>query len=208
MSHNIGSEIPPKRIIVAMTGASGTPYAKSMLAALARTDYEVHVTISDGFFEVARVEDDSAGQFLKDDRVDLAGWCGESGNFRYHHWRMIGASIASGSFRSDGMIVVPCSISTLGNIANGTGKTLVERAADVVMKEGRRLAILLRESPLSAIALENALKLARLGVHVLPTSPAFYTKPKTIQDLVDHTVARTLDLFGIQHSLSKRWGEK
>lgn len=206
-SHPPNQSAPPKRIVVAMTGASGTPYARRMLAALGEAGYEVHVTISDGFFEVAKVEDDTAGRFLRDDGVDLAGWCGVDGKFKYHHWRMIGASIASGSFRTEGMIVVPCSISTLGNIANGTGKTLVERAADVAMKEGRRLAILIRESPLSAIALENALKLARLGVHVLPTSPAFYTRPKTIEDLVDHTVARTLDLFGIAHGLSKRWGE-
>jgi len=178
-----------------------------MLAALARTEYEVHVTISEGFFEVARAEDPESAR-LSEDAVDLAAWCGAEGNFHYHHWRRIGASIASGSFRTVGMIVVPCSISTLGNIANGTGKTLVERAADVVMKEGRKLALCVRESPLSAIALENALKLARLGVHILPTSPAFYTRPKTIDDLVDHTVARTLDLFEIPHALSKRWGEK
>lgn len=178
-----------------------------MLAALANAGLEVHVTISEGFFEVARVEDDGAGVVLTPTAVDLRAWTGVDGNFKYHHWKRIGASIASGSFRTMGMVVVPCSISTLGNIAAGTGKTLVERAADVVMKEGRKLALLVRESPLSAIALENALKLARLGVHILPTSPAFYTKPKTIQDLVDHTVARTLDLFDIDHGLSRRWGE-
>lgn len=204
------SQSVPTRLVVAMTGASGVPYAKRTLWALAQAGVEVHVTASEGFFEVARVEDEDAGRYLKSDSVDLVAWAGvgdATGRLRYHHWSMIGASIASGSFRTAGMIVVPCSIATLGNIANGTGKTLIERAADVTMKEGRRLAVLLRESPLSAIALENALKLARLGVHILPTSPAFYTKPKTIQDLVDHTVARTLDLFGVEHGLSRRWGE-
>ncbi len=198
---------PPSRIVLALTGASGVPYARRMLWALGSSGIEVHVTISEGFFEVARVEDEDAPRLLKSDSVDLKAWAGVDGHYRYHHWSKIGASIASGSFRTIGMIVVPCSISTLGNIASGTGKTLVERAADVTMKEGRRLAILLRESPLSAVALENALKLARLGVHILPTSPAFYTKPKTIQDMVDHVVARTLDLFGIEHGLSQRWGE-
>lgn len=195
----------PQRMVLALTGASGVIYGQTLLRALAQTGIETHVTISDGFFEVAKTEAGEAK--LTPTSVDLSAWCGAEGNFRYHNNRQIGASIASGSFRALGMIVAPCSISTLGNLANGTGKTLVERAFDVAMKEGRKSAILLRESPLSAIALENALKLARLGVHILPTSPAFYTKPQTIQDLVDHTVARTLDLFGIEHKLSKRWGE-
>lgn len=197
----------PRRIVVALSGASGTPYAKATLAALARAGLSVHVTISHGFFEVLKAEEPDASRFIYEQAVDLSGWTGIEGDFHYHHHRQIGASIASGSFRTEGMIVVPCSGSTLGNIANGTGKTLVERAADVALKEGRRLAILLRESPLSAIALENALKLARLGVHILPTSPGFYTKPQSIQDIVDHSVARVLDLFDVEHDLSRRWGE-
>lgn len=197
----------PRRIVAALTGASGVPYARTMLRALGEAGLEVHVTISEGFFEVAHVEDSDAKDYLYDQAVDLRGWTGVDGDFHYHHHRRIGASIASGSFRTMGMVVVPCSISTLGNIAGGTGKSLIERAADVTMKEGRKLAILLRESPLSPVVLENALKLARLGVHVLPTSPGFYFRPVTIQDLVDHTVARALDLFDIKHNLSKRWGE-
>lgn len=196
------------RMVVALTGASGTIYARTLLTALGELGFDVHVTISAGFFEVARTEESDFRDYFSESAVDLQGWTGTEGNFTYHHHRQIGASIASGSFRTRGMIIAPCSISTLANVANGTGKSLIERAADVVMKEGRKLAILLRESPLSPIALENALKLARLGVHILPTSPAFYIKPKTIQDLVNHTVARTLDLFGIDHSISKRWGEK
>ena len=187
MPQDSGPVQPPKRIVVAMTGASGTPYGRHMLRALGKTGYEVHVTISEGFFEVARAEDEDFGKYLKGEAIDLRGWCGVEGKFHYHHWRQIGASIA---------YITP------------DQALLRERAADVVMKEGRKLALLVRESPLSAIALENALKLARLGVHILPTSPAFYTRPKTIEDLVDHTVARTLDLFGIEHQLSKRWGEK
>ncbi len=195
------------RIVVALSGASGTIYARKLLACLANLGMEVHVTISDGFFEVLRCEEPEAKNSLRPERVDLEAWCGASGSFSYYHNKKMGAPISSGSFQTRGMIVAPCSLSTLGNIAHGTGKNLGERAADVCLKEGRRLALLLRESPLSAPALENALKLARLGVHILPTSPAFYIKPKTINDLVEHTVARTLDLFEIPHNLSKRWGE-
>ncbi|MCK6440649.1 MAG: UbiX family flavin prenyltransferase, partial [Planctomycetes bacterium] len=165
----------------------------------------VHVTISAGFFEVAQCEMEGE---LSEDRVNLRKWTGVDGDFHYYHYSKTGASIASGSFRTRGMIVAPCSSSTLGCIANGTGKTLVERAADVTLKEGRKLALLLRESPLSAIALENALRLARTGVHIVPPCPAFYVKPKTIDDIVDFSVARVLDLFEIEHKLSTRWGEE
>jgi len=203
MSENPGE----RRMVVALSGASGTIYARTLLRALGDLGMEVHVTISAGFFEVAKAEESDFRDYFSESAVDLQGWAGTNGDFTYYHHRQIGAAIASGSYRVRGMIVAPCSISTLANIAHGTGKSLIERAADVTLKEGRKLALMVRESPLSAIALENALKLSRMGVHILPTSPAFYIKPKTIQDLVDHTVARTLDLFGIEHKLSKRWGE-
>lgn len=196
-----------KRIVVALCGASGTPYAKSLLAALARAGMDIHVTISDGFFKVVAAEEPDSRQHLCENVVDLEAWTGEPGSYHYYHHKQIGAPIASGSYRTIGMVVAPCSTSTLGNIANGTGKTLVERAADVVLKEGRKLVIMLRESPLSAIALENALKLARLGVVIVPTSPGFYARPQTVQDMVDFSVARVLDQFEIDHDLSRRWGE-
>ena len=194
----------PNRMIVAMTGASGAPYARTMLRALGEARVETHVTISDGFFEVAKLEEVG---FPQSDKVDLREWAGTDGDFHYYHHSKIGAPIASGSFRTCGMIVVPCTSATLGCIASGSGKSLVERAAEVTMKEGRNLALLLRESPLSAIALENALRLSRAGVHIVPTCPAFYVQPKTVQDIVDFTVARALDLFEVDHDLSKRWGE-
>src|SRR6188474_2337369 len=110
----------------------------------------------------------------------------------------MGAAIASGSFRTDGMIVAPCSAKTLGAIASGTGDNLIHRAADVVLKERRRLVLVVRETPLSDIHLENMLKLSRMGAVILPPMPAFYNNPRTVDDVIDYTVARILDQFDIQ----------
>ena len=117
----------------------------------------------------------------------------------------MGAAIASGSFRTDGMIVAPCSARTLGAIAQGVGEHLIHRAADVVLKERRRLVLVVRETPLSDIHLENMLKLSRMGVVILPPMPAFYTNPVTVDDVVDQTVARMLDQFGVEVSGTPRW---
>ena len=117
------------------------------------------------------------------------------------------ASVSSGTHKIDGMIVIPCSMKTLSGIANGYDETLVARAAGVTLKESRKLVLVTRETPLTAINLENMLKLARLGVVIMPPVPGFYTKPKTIADLVDHTVGKCLDQFDIEHNLYKRWGD-
>jgi 4-hydroxy-3-polyprenylbenzoate decarboxylase len=117
----------------------------------------------------------------------------------------LGASISSGSFPTDGMVVAPCSVKTLAAIAHGYGDNLVHRAADVVLKERRMLVLVVREAPLSAIHLENMLKLSRMGVIISPPVPAFYNKPRTIDDIVDHTVTRMLDLFGLHTSDTPRW---
>jgi 4-hydroxy-3-polyprenylbenzoate decarboxylase len=115
------------------------------------------------------------------------------------------AEISSGSFITDGMVVIPCSMRTLGCIAHGYGEHLVHRAADVILKERRRLILVARESPLSELHLENMLKLARMGVTIIPPMPAFYNHPKSINDIVDHIVARVLDQFGISAPFAKRW---
>jgi 4-hydroxy-3-polyprenylbenzoate decarboxylase len=117
----------------------------------------------------------------------------------------MGAAISSGSFRTDGMIVAPCSAKTLAAIAHGFGENLIHRAADVVLKERRTLVLAVREAPLSDIHLENMLKLSRMGVVILPPLPAFYNHPRTIDDLVDHTVSRMLDPFGLDVSGAARW---
>jgi 4-hydroxy-3-polyprenylbenzoate decarboxylase len=115
------------------------------------------------------------------------------------------AEISSGSFLTDGMVVIPCSMRTLGSIAHGYGEHLVHRAADVILKERRRLVLVARESPLSELHLENMLKLARMGVTIIPPMPAFYNHPKSINDIVDHIVARVLDQFGFAAPFAKRW---
>jgi 4-hydroxy-3-polyprenylbenzoate decarboxylase len=117
----------------------------------------------------------------------------------------MGASISSGSFITEGMVVIPCSVRTLGGIANGYGEHLVHRAADVILKERRKLVLVVRETPLSEVHLENMLKLARMGVVMLPPMPAFYNHPKTVEDVIDHIVMRVLDQFGIAVPFAKRW---
>jgi 4-hydroxy-3-polyprenylbenzoate decarboxylase len=117
----------------------------------------------------------------------------------------MGAVISSGSFRTDGMVVIPCAVRTLSGIANGYGDNLVHRAADVVLKERRRLVLVVRETPLSEVHLENMLKLARMGVIMLPPMPAFYNRPQTVDDIVDHIAFRVLDQFGIDAPFARRW---
>jgi 4-hydroxy-3-polyprenylbenzoate decarboxylase len=118
-----------------------------------------------------------------------------------------GAAIASGSFLTDGMIIAPCSVRTLAAIAHGHGDNLIHRAADVVLKERRKLALMVRETPLSDIHLENMLKLSRMGAVIMPPVPAFYTNPQSLDDMVNHTVMRALDQFGLHLDIVGRWGE-
>jgi len=138
-------------------------------------------------------------QFKPDDVKLLATTVSDEAN--------MAASVSSGTHKVDGMIVIPCSMKTLSSIANGYDETLVARAAGVTLKESRKLVLVTRETPLTAINLENMLKLARLGVVILPPMPGFYTKPKTIDEIVNHTVGKCLDQFDIEHNLYKRWGE-
>jgi len=125
--------------------------------------------------------------------------------FTYYDIDHISGAIASGSFRTDGMIIAPCSMATVSAIAHGSSNNLLERAADVILKEGKPMILIPRETPLSAIHLENLLKLARLGVKIIPPMPSFYTHPKTIDDIVNNTVGRILDQLNIKHNLCKRW---
>jgi 4-hydroxy-3-polyprenylbenzoate decarboxylase len=174
-------------IIVGISGASGAIYGKRMLEALAKR--KPHAIITDGAREVARLE----GVKLP------AGGKGVYGE------RDFKAPFASGSCSADAMIVCQCSMKTLAAIANGYADNLLTRAADVVIKEGGRLVLVLREMPLSAIHLENALKLARLGVVIMPASPGFYGKPKGIDELVDFVVGRAMKAAGMENKLYKRW---
>lgn len=181
------------RIIVAMTGATGAVYGVGLLAALRELGVEVHLVLSQ-WAEVTLVKE--TGISVR----ELASTASV-----VHARDNLGASIASGSFRHDGMIVAPCSMKTLAAIRHGFADGLIVRAADVALKERRRLVLLARETPLSEIHLENMLVLSRMGAMIAPPMPAFYSNPRTIEDLVDHTVGRMLDLFGLDLPKLKRW---
>jgi 4-hydroxy-3-polyprenylbenzoate decarboxylase len=181
------------RLIVGLTGATGAILGVRLLEALKECDVESHLVISNW---ARRTIEHETSYTLK--QVCALATV-------YHNSTNMAAEISSGSFITDGMVVIPCSMRTLGCIANGYGEHLVHRAADVVLKEQRRLVLVARESPLSELHLENMLKLARMGVTIIPPMPAFYNHPKSINDIVDHIVARVLDQFGISAPFAKRW---
>ena len=193
-----------QRFIVAITGASGIQYAQRFLRELSR--HETHVVFSDAAFEVWRAELDVP---CKPEKPDLAAFCGAEGaSFKLYSNKQIGARIASGSFRHDGMVIVPCTMATLGRVANGCGEGLIERAAEVTLKERRKLLVVPRETPYSLIALRNMVSLTEAGATIIDANPGFYSRPKSVDDLVDFVVARVLDHLGVEHKLGKRWGEK
>jgi flavin prenyltransferase len=199
-------------LTVAITGASGSIYAHRTLLHLATSGHveRVNLIMSESAQTVARVE---LGADLREaDAGRINEWVGLPGDsrlIRLHRLNNLAATPASGSHMQAGMIVVPCSMGTLGAIATGAGTNLIHRAADVTLKEGRKLVLVPRETPLSAIHLENMLRLAHAGARILPASPGFYHRPATIDELVDHLVFRILDQFGVPHSQATRWkGEK
>ncbi|MDR3097243.1 MAG: UbiX family flavin prenyltransferase [Paraburkholderia sp.] len=184
-----------KRLIVAMTGASGAVYGVRLLQQLARIgNCESHLVMSSSGLM-------TAGHELGMGRNDIEALADV-----VHNARDIGASIASGSFRCDGMAVAPCSMRTLAAIATGLADNLITRAADVMLKERRKLVLLARETPLNLVHLRNMTAATEAGAIVLPPVPAFYNHPQTVDDIVDHTVGRVLDLFDIDHEgLVGRW---
>jgi 4-hydroxy-3-polyprenylbenzoate decarboxylase len=181
------------RLIVAITGATGITYGVRLLQRLRAADVETHLVISRWGARTLLHETSCS----KADVEALAS--------AVYAPNDMGAAIASGSFKTDGMIIAPCSAKTLAAIAHGYGDNLIHRAADVVLKERRRLVLGVREAPLSDIHLENMLKLSRMGVVILPPVPAFYHLPKTVDEIVDHTVSRMLDQFGIEVPGMPRW---
>jgi len=182
-----------RRLIVAITGATGAIFGIRLLEALKDTDVESHLIISKWG---QRTIEHEIG-FTIDQVNALATVSYDPTN--------MGAAISSGSFFTEGMVVIPCSMRTLGGIAHGYGEHLVHRAADVILKERRRLVLVARETPLSEVHLENMLKLSRMGVRILPPVPGFYNHPQSIGDVVDHIVGRVLDQFGIAAPFTKRW---
>jgi len=195
-------------LTVAITGASGTIYAHRTLQLLATSGVveRINLIVSSTAITVAQVE---LGVSLRDaDTARFNEWLGlESGSKLIRSWRLdnLAAKPSSGSNQQEGMIIVPCSMGTLGAIASGAGTNLIHRAADVCLKEGRKLVLVPREAPYNSIHLENMLKLSRAGARILPASPGFYHRPKTIDELVDHLCFRILDQFDIPHSKKSEW---
>ena len=195
-------------LTLAITGASGTIYARrtlQLLAASGRVE-TINLIISSTAAIVAQLE---LGADIKNaDSAKINAWLGfEPGSKLIRVWRLdnFAAKPSSGSYKQAGMIVVPCSMGTLGAIASGAGTNLIHRAADVCLKEGRKLVLVPRETPFSTIHLENMLRLSHAGARILPASTSFYHKPATIEELVDHVCYRILDQFDIPHSDSSSW---
>ncbi|HLS85227.1 MAG TPA: UbiX family flavin prenyltransferase [Burkholderiales bacterium] len=184
-----------KRLIVGMTGASGAIYGVRLLQACRELGLEVHLCMSKAAELTLAYELEIKSAEVK----ALAHKAYAPGD--------VGAAIASGSFRTRGMVIAPCSIRTMAEIATGTTSSALTRAADVVLKERRPLVLMLRETPLHAGHLENLLKLARLGAVIAPPVPAFYIRPRSVEDLVDHAVGRVLDLLDLDNDLPHRWRE-
>ncbi len=196
-----------KNYTVAITGASGSIYGIRLVEELLKAGCHVNLVISETGKDV----------LLHEAGIDLHGTEEEAGKKALKYFKKKGsitffdnsnlfASVSSGSYKSDGMIIAPCSMGTLGRIASGHSQKLIERTADVMLKEKRRLIILPRETPLNQIHLENMLKLSKINVDIVPAMPAFYQRPKTMDDLVNFVVGKVLDLLNIEHNLFERWG--
>jgi 4-hydroxy-3-polyprenylbenzoate decarboxylase len=182
-----------RRLIVGITGASGVVYGERLLRVLRQLEIETHLVLTKSAALTITYELDQSVESIK----ALAS--------KVHPMNDVGASIASGSFKTDGMIIAPCSMHTLAAIASGVCDNLLTRAADVVLKERRRLVLVVRETPLHLGHLRNMVAVTEMGAIVSPPVPAFYAKPKTIEALVDHTIGRALDLFDIDTGAVTRW---
>jgi 4-hydroxy-3-polyprenylbenzoate decarboxylase len=185
----------PKRIVVGIAGASGVTYGIRLLECLKETDYEIHLIIS----EAGKLNIEIETKYTAEDVAQMA-------DYAYDH-KDVAAGPSSGSFLTEGMVVVPCTVKTLSAIANSYTENLLVRAADVSLKEKRKLVLVVRETPLHKGHLALMSRAADMGAHILPPVPSFYHQPKTIQDIVDQTIGKIFDYMGIQHNLFQRWGE-
>ena len=190
-------------IVMAITGASGAPYAVRLLEQLVAADRSVWLIVSSHGLRLLRTELDIDSIDALRERIGAAAWRRQ---VRVFDDADRGAAPASGSARNAGMVICPCSMGTLSAVSIGASRSLVERAADVMLKERRPLILVPRETPLSAIHLQNMLRLSRAGAVILPAAPGFYNRPTTVDELVDFIVARVLDQLRVEHGLSKRWG--
>lgn len=189
-------------MVIGITGASGSVYAVRLVEELLARGIELHIVCTDNGRQVMTHET----------RLNVTEWVRALAQ-KYTHVRLdaiddLFSPVASGSSRFEAVVIIPCSMATLAEISSGTGKSLLCRAADVALKEGRRLVLVPRETPLNAIHLENMLKLARLGVTILPAMPGFYQGPQTVDDLIDFVVGKTLDALAIDNQLFRKWDER
>lgn len=182
-----------RRYVVGMTGASGVIYGIRLLEVMKKSKIETHLIMTPAAKITIAAETDYTVQFVE----RLAT--------KSHRYNDIAASISSGSFKTDGMVVVPCSMHALGAMASGVSDNLLIRAADVTLKERRLLVVVPRETPLSLIHIENMQRLARAGACVLPATPGFYQRPRNVAEIVDHLVGKILDVLGVENALFKRW---
>ncbi len=194
-----------RRITVAITGASGAIYALRTLRALLMREVAVDVVISEFGWMLLRDEAGFEGKQRDFGRFIRELYGVSVDNMALHPLKNLAATLASGSAQSDGMVVVPCSMKTLASIAHGLSRNLIERAADVALKEHRKLIVVPRETPMNVIQLRNMVAVAEAGAVVVPAMPAFYQKPETFDDLADFVVGRILSLLGIEHDLYPAW---
>jgi len=185
-----------KRIVIGISGASGVTYGVRMLDVLRQTDFETHLIIS----KAGRLNIEIETSYKPAEVEAMA-------DFVYDHKNMA-ASLASGSFLTEGMVVIPCTIKSLSGIANSYNENLLVRTADVTLKEKRKLVLVVRETPLHVGHLRLMTQAAEMGAHILPPVPSFYHQPETIEDIIDQTIGKIFDYMGIEHNLFKRWGEK
>lgn len=184
----------PRRVILAISGATGAVYGARLLQVLQGSPgIETHLVVSDAGWRNLQIEQGLAREAI------------EAFAHHVHDVGNVGAAIASGSFRCDGMVVAPCSMRTLAAVAHGLGDNLITRAADVMLKERRRLVLMVRETPLNLAHLRNMVAVTEMGAIVAPPLPAFYLRPQTVQDVIDASVARVLDLLDVAHQLAGRW---
>jgi len=200
-------------LVLAMTGASGAPYGVRLLEVLLRAGRTVHLTLSPAAVQVIEQELDRKVRLESFSLKDLLGEAAEGvgpaspGQVQYHDYRDFHAGIASGSFLTAGMVICPCSMGTAAAIAHGLSQNLIHRAADVHLKERRRLILVPRETPLGLVELRNLTACVEAGAVVLPAMPGFYTRPVSLQDAIDFVVGRICDQLGVTHHLFRRWGE-
>jgi 4-hydroxy-3-polyprenylbenzoate decarboxylase len=197
-------------LVLAFTGASGSPYGVRLLEVLLQAGRTVHLSISPAAVEVLQQELGRSVRLDRFDAADLFGKSAESTSTRqlhYHHFMDFRAGIASGSFLTAGMVICPCSMGTVAAVANGLSQNLIQRAADVHLKERRRLVLVPRETPLGLVQLRNLTACAEAGATVLPAMPAFYTHPRSIQDAIDFVVGRVCDQLRVEHQLLRRWSD-